>query len=416
MPNLLLRRNTTAGSVPTAGVLSIGELAFNSADVLLYTKDNSGTIWKVAGKTTVFTGDTQTLTAKTLTSPAIGSNLVLNQSTANYTVTWSNPAAARTYNIPDNGSPAGTNQFMIGDINSPSTGQGLVYNGTKWVNGAPTSPDYAVVQDEGTALTARTTLNFVGPGVTASDDSTNARTLVNVFTATSTQEGTVSTNAQTFSGIKTLASGQLGLTPTTAAGGTNSVWLENSASAVGLRANVAGTTGWLPLLLFNGTATANVSNLATEGSLVPSGIGSLSIPANFLYAGRVVRLAFGGYYSTSATAVSVVIRLRSGSVTGTVLASATLGTWAANLSQNAWSGWIELSGYTTGSSGSCFATGYFAGNTSLSFSNGASTSASNTAVTINTTVSNSLVLTVQFGVANVSNTMTLTTLSFTAIS
>jgi hypothetical protein len=39
---------------------------------------------------------------------------------------------------------------------------------------------YATVQDEGTARTARATLNFVGAGVTVTDDATNSRTVVTI--------------------------------------------------------------------------------------------------------------------------------------------------------------------------------------------------------------------------------------------
>jgi hypothetical protein len=50
---------------------------------------------------------------------------------------------------------------------------------TKWVN-APSGGGSGghTIQDEGSALTARTGLNFIGAGVTASDDAANNRTLV----------------------------------------------------------------------------------------------------------------------------------------------------------------------------------------------------------------------------------------------
>lgn len=45
-------------------------------------------------------------------------------------------------------------------------------------------PGYNLVQDEGTALARRTTMDFAGAGVTATDDSGNARTLVTIPGAT----------------------------------------------------------------------------------------------------------------------------------------------------------------------------------------------------------------------------------------
>lgn len=44
----------------------------------------------------------------------------------------------------------------------------------------PAGSGYATVRDEGTALTQRTTLNFAGAGVTATDDAANSRTLVTI--------------------------------------------------------------------------------------------------------------------------------------------------------------------------------------------------------------------------------------------
>jgi uncharacterized protein DUF4082 len=86
--------------------------------------------------------------------------------------------------------------------------------GQMWPRGgvAQTSPGHAI-QDEGTALTTRSALNFVGAGVTATDDSANARTVVTIggSTAPSRQTATITTaslanNAQE-TGTVTLAKG-----------------------------------------------------------------------------------------------------------------------------------------------------------------------------------------------------------------
>lgn len=54
------------------------------------------------------------------------------------------------------------------------------------VNGSGGSGGYATVQDEGSALTARSVIDFTGAGVTASDDAANSRTVVNIPGGTST--------------------------------------------------------------------------------------------------------------------------------------------------------------------------------------------------------------------------------------
>jgi len=59
-----------------------------------------------------------------------------------------------------------------------TTGQAVVWNGTEW---APAGGGSAhVVQDEGAALTQRAALNFVGAGVTATDNAANGRTIVTI--------------------------------------------------------------------------------------------------------------------------------------------------------------------------------------------------------------------------------------------
>lgn len=59
--------------------------------------------------TVLLRADTATLTNKTLTSPSIGTSMVLTQTSGNYTFTWANPAAARAISIED---PLGTDVFV----------------------------------------------------------------------------------------------------------------------------------------------------------------------------------------------------------------------------------------------------------------------------------------------------------------
>lgn len=68
------------------------------------------------------------------------------------------------------------------------------------------------LQEEGTSLTARTTINFVGPGVTATDDATNAKTVVTIPGAPTTA-GTV----RTVTAAATAANGDIVLADATAA-------------------------------------------------------------------------------------------------------------------------------------------------------------------------------------------------------
>jgi hypothetical protein len=53
---------------------------------------------------------------------------------------------------------------------------------------------------------------------------------------------------------------------------------------------------------FTGTADQTASNTASETSITPSGVGTLTIPANFLVAGKTLRIKAGGKYSTDGAA------------------------------------------------------------------------------------------------------------------
>lgn len=61
---------------------------------------------------------------------------------------------------------------------------------------------YDRVQEEGSNLTQRATLNFVGAAITAADDGANTRTNVTAHVASTTQTGAVDTSTQTFAGQK----------------------------------------------------------------------------------------------------------------------------------------------------------------------------------------------------------------------
>ncbi len=89
----------------TANPGAAGKLQRNAASLLFH----DGT----AARTLVDTATAQTLTTKTLTSPIFGTQVTLDQSTADYTLTWSNPAAGRAISIPD---PGGTDVFVFRDM------------------------------------------------------------------------------------------------------------------------------------------------------------------------------------------------------------------------------------------------------------------------------------------------------------
>jgi hypothetical protein len=112
-------------------------------------------------------------------------------------------------NLTEYTSTSGTGLTAIrSTITTPATNQVLTWNGTNWINQAVSAAAaYATVQEEGSALTQRTIINFIGAGITAVDNSGSTRTDVTILSASASQEGTISIGAQTFAGLKTFNGG-----------------------------------------------------------------------------------------------------------------------------------------------------------------------------------------------------------------
>lgn len=49
---ILIKRSSTAGDAPATGDVSVGELAVNTADRILYTKHSDGTVVEIGGGAT----------------------------------------------------------------------------------------------------------------------------------------------------------------------------------------------------------------------------------------------------------------------------------------------------------------------------------------------------------------------------
>jgi len=56
-----LKKNSTAGSVPSAGDLEVGEVAVNTADGVLFTKHTDNSIKTLAASGTEFTTEGQVM-------------------------------------------------------------------------------------------------------------------------------------------------------------------------------------------------------------------------------------------------------------------------------------------------------------------------------------------------------------------
>jgi hypothetical protein len=91
-----------------------------------------------------------------------------------------------------------------------------------------------------------------------------------------------------------------------------------------LSASLNGLTHRFVGCLFTQTALGTqVNNSTAEAGLIGAGVGTLTLPANFLMAGKTLRVTACVAYSTTTTAGTVTFRLKLGSVT--VLTSVVLG-------------------------------------------------------------------------------------------
>lgn len=163
----------------------------------------------------------------------------------------------------------------------------------------------------------------------------------------------------------------------------------------------------------DGTA---VANSVTEAILFPN----ITIPANYLQDGRLIRLTLYGRYSNVVTAVpTITFRCRWGGVAGTVIAaSGAIVTSATAMTAALWKMEIVIQVRTNGATGTVFAMGEVElttntaptfgtvtnyGVVSLMGSGGLATPA---AVTVDLTADTALAVTAQWSAANASNTIT----------
>jgi len=163
-----------------------------------------------------------------------------------------------------------------------------------------------------------------------------------------------------------------------------------------------GIRGGLVRTLYEATATATVASTVTETTLIGSGVGTVTLPANFFLAGNSVRIRATGVYSTkAATAGTLRIRIKKGT---TVLLGTTAQTVTDNLTARVW----ELNATITAKSGTAVIE-----NTKVRLSTSATAEQAwemnngTTAVTIGST-SEALNLTAEWGTSDASNTISCT--------
>lgn len=153
----------------------------------------------------------------------------------------------------------------------------------------------------------------------------------------------------------------------------------------------------------DGTAIATST---TETIIFPN----VTIPANYMQDGRVLRITARGRVGNVVTAVPTMTwRVRWGGVSGTVLAaSAAISASATAFTSAIWSMYMEIVTRTNGATGTLLAIGeVWGGNFGTVAPNGMGSAGATVpaAVTADLTADTALALTFQWGTSNASNTL-----------
>lgn len=155
--------------------------------------------------------------------------------------------------------------------------------------------------------------------------------------------------------------------------------------------------------LFAATATATVANTTTEGTLIGAGVGSLTLPANFLVPGRSLRLLARGLISTAAVPGTLTL---AGKLGATTLASTGAQTPEASLTDNVWEVDLVITCRTIGGSGTVFVQGFYRTTAGGGAGNAVQWEMGVTAaVTVDTTTAQALDLTADWQTADAANSI-----------
>lgn len=117
----------------------------------------------------------------------------------------------------------------------------------------------------------------------------------------------------------------------------------------------SGVTAGIPYIFFTSTADAAVANSSVEATVVGTGVGTQTLPTNFLLAGRTVRITVYGKYGTKAAAGgNITVAVKFGS---TVIATTGSQAPVANQTNQMFKVEVYVTCRTTGAGGTVSAQG-----------------------------------------------------------
>lgn len=178
------------------------------------------------------------------------------------------------------------------------------------------------------------------------------------------------------------------------------IW--NDSTQKSLTAFIAGLKQFDCRNLFNQTVSGTCANTTAETTISNTGVGTLTLPANFLSIGKTLRIKISGFFS-SVSAPTLRLKIKAGSTVLLDTTAVALGNHTnAGFSINA-----EVTCRTIGAGGTVFSQGVFyeIGGTKNSHK-----MVNTSATSLSTTVSQALSVSAQWGTANAGNTITLSNL------
>ena len=155
--------------------------------------------------------------------------------------------------------------------------------------------------------------------------------------------------------------------------------------------------------IFSQTADVTIASTTTETTVIGSGVGTVTLPANFFTVGKTLRIRGLGYFSDTGTP-DITINVKLGSTTLITTGTVAL---AGTISNNLWEVDAIITCRTVGSSGTVMAQGKFMYDESV---HGGTTlgMVDTSADTIDTTASLAVNVTQTWGTNSASNTFTCT--------
>lgn len=165
----------------------------------------------------------------------------------------------------------------------------------------------------------------------------------------------------------------------------------------------SGNEAYLVSSIFRATASASVSNTTSEGTLIGSGAGTLTLPANFFKAGRTLMIkALGTITNTGTPTLRINFKLGS-----TIILDTSSITMVTLTGTRVFTAEAVITCRSVGGSGTVIGQGFLAYNATTNTMNRIDTPLTG-AVTVDTTGTLAVNVTATWGTANASNVITAT--------